>query len=189
VAPPPEFAGRTLAEYLASRGRADSLGEIVDALIALQASGGFTAVVEAMDPADVEALLQHPAAMVSSDGDLVSPGVGFPHPRSYGAFPRVFAHYVRERGVLTLEDAVARMTTRPAQALGLEDRGAVKVGHVADLVVFDADRIADKARFTDPHHYSEGVVHLFVNGVAVIDDGATTGARPGVPIRRRSSSP
>jgi N-acyl-D-amino-acid deacylase len=180
----PDFVGRTLADYLSEHGHGDSLDDIVDALIALQAAGGFTAIVEAMSEADVEAFLRHEAAMVSSDGDLVRLGVGFPHPRSYGAFPRVLARYVRERGVLTLEEAIAKMTSVPARALGLVDRGILRDSAFADVVVFDAATVTDRGTFTAPHQYADGIVHLFVNGQAVIADRALTGLRPGTPIRR-----
>lgn len=180
----PEFMGRTLADYLAARGVTESVDAIIDALITLQLAGGFTGIVEAMSETDVEAFLRHPAGMVSSDGDLVTIGAGFPHPRSYGAFPRVIARYVDQRHVLTLESAIARMSGRPARALGLRDRGLLRAGLIADIVVFDRARFVDKATFTDPHHHAEGVVHLFVNGAAVIQDGALTRARPGRAIRR-----
>lgn len=180
----PEFVGRTLADYLAAQGREESPDAIIEALITLQAAGGFTAIVEAMNDDDVVALLRHDAGMVSSDGDLVRPGVGFPHPRSYGAFPRVLGHYVRERQVLTLPQAIARMTSAPARVLGLVDRGALRTGHYADVVVFDAARIIDRGTFTEPHQYPLGMVHVFVNGAAVLRDGTPTGARPGRALRR-----
>jgi N-acyl-D-aspartate/D-glutamate deacylase len=184
----PDFTGRTLADYLTAHGAAGSLDAIIDALITLQRDGGFTATVEAMNERDVEAFLRHPSSMVSSDGDLVLPGIGFPHPRSYGAFPRVIARYVNTRHVLSLESAIAKMTGAPARALGLRDRGVLRVGMAADIVVFDRARFVDKATFTDPHHYAEGVVDLFVNGTAVIRDGALTGQRPGRAIRRPGAS-
>lgn len=180
----PEFTGRTLADMLAVRGVPESLDAIIDALIALQRDGGFTATFEAMSERDIDAFLRHPAAMVSSDGDLVTPGTGFPHPRSYGAFPRVLARYVGERGVLSFESAIAKMSGIPARSLGLRDRGLLRVGMAADIVVLDRARFRDVATFTDPHHYAEGVVDLFVNGQAVILDGAMTGARPGRALRR-----
>jgi len=182
----PEFAGRTLADYLRAKGKPETIDNVVDALIDLQAAGGFTAIVHAMSDRDIDAFLSHPAATVSTDGDLVTIGQGFPHPRSYGAFPRVLSLYVRDRHLLTLEAAIAKMTRVPAQILGLTNRGLLKVGANADIVVFDEARIADKATFTDPHHYSEGVSYLFINGTAVLDSARTTGARPGVAIRRRA---
>ncbi|HMS02925.1 MAG TPA: amidohydrolase family protein, partial [Gemmatimonadaceae bacterium] len=184
----PEFVGRTLADYLAATGRGESIADIADALVTLQADGGFTAIVEAMSEADVERLHAHEAGMVSSDGDLVRPGQGFPHPRSYGAFPRVLARYVRERGVLTLEQAIAHMTGVPARTFGLVDRGVLRAGAFADLVVFDAATIADRGTFTEPHQYPVGVWHVFVNGEAVMRGGALTGARPGRALRRPASS-
>jgi N-acyl-D-amino-acid deacylase len=141
---------------------------------------------EAMSERDIEAFLRHPASMVSSDGDLVTPGIGFPHPRSYGAFPRVIARYVSERGVLSFESVIAKMTGVPARALGLQDRGLLRPGMAADLVVFDRARFVDRATFADPHHHAEGVVHLLVNGQVVIRDGVLTGARPGQALRRRA---
>ncbi len=185
----PALQGRTLADYLATRGVPESVDAIIDALITLQRDGGFTGIVEAMSERDIEAFLRHPASMVSTDGDLVTPGVGFPHPRSYGAFPRVIARYVGERQLLSFESAISKMTSVPARTLGLSDRGIVRRGMVADLVVFDRARFIDRATFTDPHHYAEGVTQLFVNGVAVIRDGALTGARPGRTIRRPDPRP
>ena len=179
-----EFAGRTLADWLAARGTPESLDAIIDALIVLQRDGGFTGIVEAMSERDIEAFLRHPSAVVSSDADLVTPGVGFPHPRSYGAFPRVIARYVGARHVLTLPAAIAKMTGVPARTLGLSDRGVLRAGMVADVVVFDLRRFADRATYTDPHHQSEGVVHLLVGGEMVIRDGGLTGARPGRVLRR-----
>ncbi|AMW05329.1 N-acyl-D-amino-acid deacylase family protein [Gemmatimonas phototrophica] len=180
----PQFVGKTLADYLAAKGLPLSLDAAIDALIAMQRAGGFTATVEAMSEQDIEAFLRHDVAMVSTDGDLVTPGKGFPHPRSYGAFPRVLAHYVGQRRLMPLEAAIAKMTSVPARTLGLTDRGVIRPGAIADLVLFTPATFADKATFTDPHHYAEGVVHLFINGQAVIRDGQLTGARPGRPIRR-----
>jgi N-acyl-D-amino-acid deacylase len=180
----PRLTGRTLADHLRALGRPLTLDEGFEALIALQAAGGFTGVFYAMADQDLDAFLQHPMASVSSDGDLVTPGVGFPHPRSYGAFPRVLSRYVRERHVLTLESAIHKMTGVPASMIGLPQRGLLRDGNYADIAIFDAERIMDRATYADPHHYAEGVVHLFVNGTAVLRDGALTTARPGVAIRR-----
>jgi N-acyl-D-amino-acid deacylase len=176
--------GKTLADHLAANGKPLTLDAGFDALIALQAAGGFIGIFSGMSEPDVAALLQHPRAMVSSDGDLVTLGVGFPHPRSYGAFPRVLARYVRERKLLSLESAIQKMTGIPAAMFGLPQRGLLREGYFADVVIFNAATITDNATFTDPHHYATGVVHLFVNGRTTISRGTPTGARPGVPIRR-----
>ncbi len=176
--------GRTLADHLRHIGEPLTLDAGFDALITLQAAGGFTGVFYGMADQDLDEFLRHPMAAVSSDGDLVTPGVGFPHPRSYGAFPRVLAHYVRERRALTLEAAIHKMTDVPARQIGLPDRGVLRAGAFADIAVFDAATISDVATYADPHHYSTGITHLLVNGVAVLQRGTLTRNRPGRPIRR-----
>jgi dihydroorotase/N-acyl-D-amino-acid deacylase len=114
-------------------------------------------------------------------------GEDAPHPRSYGTFARVLGRYVREQNVLSLEDAVRKMSSFPATRAGIHDRGLLRPGMKADVVVFDADRIADKATFTQPHAYAEGVSHVLVNGVLVVDGGKVTKATPGKVLRMRSA--
>jgi N-acyl-D-aspartate/D-glutamate deacylase len=181
----PELAGRTLADHLDRIGQPRTIDAAVEALIALQLDGGFIGVFTGMDEGDIERFIRHPRAMFETDGDLVEPGTGYPHPRSYGAFPRVLARYVRERRTLTLVDAVRRMTAMPAAWLAQTDRGTLQVGKAADVVVFDPDAIIDRAQYTDPHHYAEGVVHVLVNGQFVLRDGAMTRAKPGRFLPRR----
>jgi N-acyl-D-aspartate/D-glutamate deacylase len=105
--------------------------------------------------------------------------LSLPHPRAYGTFARILGYYVREEKILSLEDAVRKMASLPAQTLGLVDRGRVAPGFYADLVVFDPERIRDRATYTEPHQLAEGVVHVLVNGVPVIQNGRHTGAKPG----------
>ena len=181
--------GRTLADYLTDRGRPVSVAAAVDALIELQLKGGFVGIFHAMDERDVVRIMQHRLAMFDSDGDLVEPSAGFPHPRSYGAFPRVLGHYVRERHALTLEGAIRKMTSMPAQWWGQSERGLLKPGFFADVVVFDAARIADRSTYTDPNHYAEGVLDVVVNGVLVLKDGNLTRATPGRFLARGRSPP
>jgi N-acyl-D-amino-acid deacylase len=145
-----------------------------------------------MSEENVEAKLAHPLSIVCSDGGARAPygplSEGTPHPRTYGAFPRVLGKYVRERGVLPLETAIHKMTQMPAERLGLVDRGVLAPGLRADLVAFDPDRVIDRATFEDPHQYPDGIPHVWVGGEAVIYDGEHTDARPGRsarPIRRR----
>ncbi|MEZ4415940.1 MAG: amidohydrolase family protein [Gemmatimonadota bacterium] len=180
----PELTGRTLADFLADRGRPPTVPEAVDALIELQLEGGFIGIFFGMDEADIDRFMRHLGAMFETDGDLVEPGVGYPHPRSYGSLPRVLGHYVRERGVLSLEEAVHRMTEMPAAWLAQERRGTLAAGRAADVVVFDPVAIANRSEYTDPHHYAEGVVHVLVNGAFVLEQGAMTGARPGRFLER-----
>ncbi|HEY8131960.1 MAG TPA: amidohydrolase family protein, partial [Thermoanaerobaculia bacterium] len=106
-----------------------------------------------------------------------------PHPRSYGTFVRVLGRYVREKKLLTLEEAVRKMTSLPAARVGLRDRGLLRPGMKADLVVFDPATVADTATFENPHQYAVGVSYVIVNGVVVVDDAKVTGARPGRVLR------
>jgi N-acyl-D-amino-acid deacylase len=181
---PAGFAGRTLADYVLANDGSATLSAGLDALIELQGTGGFTANFDAMDERDVEAFLRHPQSCISADGDLVRFGEGRPHPRSYGAFPRVIARYVRERRVLTLETAIRKMTGMPAAILGLVDRGLLRSGYRADVVVFDPEQIADTATFAVPHQYAVGIRQVLVNGQFVVKNGAPTGGRPGRALRR-----
>jgi N-acyl-D-amino-acid deacylase len=141
-----------------------------------------------MSPENVERVLRHPLVMVGSDGASMAPvgkaAAARPHPRSYGTFPRVLGMYARERGIFDLPTAVRKMTSRPADQIGLADRGRIARGKRADLVAFDAARVRDTATFEDPHRYPEGIVHVLVNGVPVVERGAHTGARPGRALRR-----
>jgi N-acyl-D-amino-acid deacylase len=128
---------------------------------------------------DVDTILRYPNAMVASDGGVVEFGRGQPHPRSYGTNARVLADFVRARGLLTLEEAIRRMTSLPARTFGFLDRGLVRPGFVADLVLFDPARVDDRATFNDPHQYSEGFDYVLVNGVPVVAKGELTDERPG----------
>ena len=132
-----------------------------------------------MDESDLEAFLRSPRVMIGSDG-----GIHIAHPRGAGTFPRVLARYVRERGVISLESAIHKMTGMPARRLGLTDRGRIDAGAKADLVVFDAATIADRATALAPDLAPVGIVHVLVNGVAVVCDGRPTAARPGRALRR-----
>jgi N-acyl-D-amino-acid deacylase len=142
-------------------------------------------VVFTMDEADVRTVMAHPTTMIGSDG---VPAAGSkPHPRLYGCFPRVLGHYVRDEGVLDLATAIHRMTGMPAAKFRLADRGAIRPGAFADLVIFDPARIGDTATYDDPRRFPEGIRAVYVNGVAVARDGAHTGARPGRALRRGRS--
>ena len=137
------------------------------------------------DDDDVETLMVQPWMMTSSDGGLVPMNEGVPHPRSYGAFARKIRLYVKEKGTVSLEQAIRSMTSLPAQVFGMPDRGVLRAGAIADIVVFDVEDVRDVAEYIDPHHYSEGMVHVFVNGQAAIKDGAFTGVRAGRVLQKR----
>jgi N-acyl-D-amino-acid deacylase len=135
-----------------------------------------------MSEPDVELALKQPWVGIGSDGAAVNPSMTFmgrPHPRFYGTFPRVLGVYVREKGVLTLPDAVRKMTSLPAQIMGLQDRGLLRPGMAADLTIFDPETVRDRATFEDPSQYPAGIPYVIVNGVVVIDQGQHTGAKPG----------
>lgn len=182
LAADPDYNGKTLADLAKDRGLAGTPEDAIQLLIELQLKGGFTAIYHVMDEADVVRILQHPLAMIETDGDPVGFGDGFPHPRTYGAFPRVLARYVREQKVITLEDAVRRMTSLAADQIGQTERGRLAEGMFADITVFDAETIADKATFDEPHQYAVGIRHVVINGAPVIRSGALTGAMPGRPL-------
>ena len=172
--PHPEAAGRDLKEVAAEMKL--SPDEAIEAL--LPAGGIFFA----MDEEDVRRILSYRHAMIGSDG---LPHDVHPHPRLWGTFPRVLGHYARETGLFPVEEAVRKMTSLSAARFGLKDRGAIRAGAYADLVVFDPDTVIDAATFDDPKQPAKGIETVFVNGRLVWQDGAHTGARPGRALRRQ----
>jgi len=132
-----------------------------------------------MSDEDVERILAHPTTMVGSDGAVVVFGQANPHPRSYGTFARVLGMYVRERKTLTIEEAVRKMSSFPAARLRITDRGILRPGMKADIVIFDPATVRDTATFQKPHSYAEGFSQVLVNGEIVFENGAMTKARPG----------
>jgi dihydroorotase/N-acyl-D-amino-acid deacylase len=177
--------GKTLHDWAARRGVGESLEAAAKLVLEGELNGGASMVYHVIDEGDVRRIMAHPQTMVASDGRLSLPGEGVPHPRAYGTFPRVLGHYVREQRVLTLEQAVRKMTGMPARRLGLEGKhGCIDAGCVADLAIFDEARVGSPATFTDPHHYAVGIPFVIVNGVVVVDDGVFGAARPGRVTRR-----
>ncbi len=181
--PRPELAGRTLAEIAAGT---DPLETALDLILESEAQAAM--VHFCMDEGDVAAILRHPHTAIVTDAEALAVdgplAEGVPHPRAYGTYPRVLARYVRERGLLSWEEAVRKMTSLPAARLGLRDRGVVREGAFADLVVLDPETIADTATFTRPHRYPAGIRHVLVNGQLAVADGELTAARPGRVLRR-----
>lgn len=185
--------GKSLADILAGREIEPTVAAAADLVMEIVERGGARAIYHAMDERDVERIMRHPATAIGSDGGVSVFGAGVPHPREYGAFARVLGRYVRERGVLTLEEAVRKMSGATAARLGLQDRGLLREGFFADVAVFDPERVIDRATFEQPHQYAAGVEYVLVNGVLVVDGGEHTGARPGRvlygPGRRQESAP
>ncbi|MBO2463179.1 N-acyl-D-amino-acid deacylase family protein [Actinomadura violacea] len=176
------FTGRSLAEIGAEIGT-DPAEAALELLAAHNAT--VSIVNHAMSAADVSAVLAHPLVSVASDGwTLAASGDGRPHPRSFGTFARVLGRYVRQDRLLSLPEAVRKMTSLPAARLGLADRGEIRPGRVADLAVFDPGAVVDNSDFADPWRLATGVRHVLVRGVPVLRDGTATGARPGRVLRR-----
>jgi dihydroorotase/N-acyl-D-amino-acid deacylase len=178
------LGGKTLADVARSRGKDASPEDGAEAALWIAEQGDCGKVLRnQISEADIERILKHPATMIASDGDIPAglddTKAGLPHPRSYGTFARVLAVYVRERKLITLEEAVRKMSSFPAQRLGLLDRGSIQTGFKADVVVFDPARVRDVATYDNPHRYAEGVALVIVNGQIVFEDGVMTAARPG----------
>ena len=172
--------GKRLSELGRERGL-DPLDAALELI--LDEGGGAYMVLFQLDEKDLRRALVHPGVMIGSDGSSLAPygelGTGKPHPRSYGTFPRVLGRYTREERLLSLPQAIHKMTGMPARRLGLRDRGTIRVGARADLVVLDPRRVADVATFEEPHRYPSGIEHVLVNGRFVIKDGEHTGSLPG----------
>ncbi|HSH74246.1 MAG TPA: D-aminoacylase [Longimicrobiales bacterium] len=177
-----QYEGMRVAEIAEALGVADP-ADVVMELMAAE-GGSISGVFHTMSEDDVRLIMRQPWVAVASDGSAINlEAAGVPHPRNYGTVPRVLGHYVREEGVLGLEDAVRKMTSLPAQILGLGDRGQVREGFVADVAIFDPARIAETNSFENPKSYPIGIPYVLVNGTLVIDGGEHTGARPGRALR------
>jgi N-acyl-D-amino-acid deacylase len=179
------YIGKTIKDISENENR-DPFNVMCDLLI--DEKTRISIVVFGMDENDVRRVMKNPVGMVGSDGSAVSPegilGQGKPHPRFYGTFPRVIGYYVRE-GVISLPEAVRKMTSAPAQRLGIRDRGLIKEGFKADITIFDKDQVIDNATFTDPHNYPSGIFYVMVNGSLVIENGEHTGKLPGKALRHK----
>lgn len=175
----PDYEGMSIREIAALRGDADP----ADTCLALMAeeNGRIRGLFHTMSEEDVRLIMRQPWVAVASDGQAINMEnyPGLPHPRYYGTNARVLGHYVREERVLTLTDAVRKMTSLPAQILGLSDRGQIREGFMADIAIFDPQTVRATNSFESPRSYAEGIHYTIVNGVVVIDDGEHTGARPG----------
>ena len=181
-----DLEGKTLRDWATERGLEPTPLNGANLVIEAELAGGANAIYHVLDEGDVRRIMRHPQTMIASDGRLSTPGDGHPHPRAYGTFPRVLGRYARDEGVLTLEDAVRKMTGMPAARLGLDGRGTLAAGAFADVVVFDASTVADRATFEAPHQYPVGIDYVIVNGVIAVDAGRYLNLRPGRVLRRPS---
>lgn len=169
------LAGKNLRDLTGS----DDFEKAAEHVIRLQEQGGCSCIYHAISEEDVERIMRYPGTMVASDGGIPVFGQDVPHPRNYGTFARVLGRYVRERKILTLEDAVRRMTSLPASRFRIMDRGLLRPGMKADIAVFDAGTVIDKSEFGKPHQYAEGFTDVLVNGTPVLLNGRMQAARPG----------
>ncbi|WP_318308063.1 N-acyl-D-amino-acid deacylase family protein [Flagellimonas crocea] len=181
----PELEGKTLKYWCEQNNLEPTVENGADMVVKAQLNGGASCVYHAMAEEDVERIMKHPFTMIGSDGRLVEPGMGHPHPRWYGTFPRVLGRYVREKNVLELSEAIRKMTYLPAQSLSLSDRGLIKEGLKADITIFDPNTVIDKATFENPHQYSEGIDFVLINGGVAVDQGTFKDIKSGIVLRKQ----
>lgn len=185
----PSMAGRNLAEITLGRNMPVTLENAAETTLWIVEKGGAQGIFHAISEEDLQRILVHPATMVASDGEVAIFGRNHPHPRSYGTFVRALGVYAREKKLLPLETAVQKMSSFPAQRLGLLDRGVLRPGLKADIAVFDAARVRDTATFEKPHSYAEGVSLVIINGQVAFEGGTMTDARPGRVLYGQAKKP
>lgn len=190
--PDASYNGRTISEINNMLERSSTRDNEIQTIFDMMIDGGEAGVIQGasmvyhyMSVEDVDTIMRYSNAAVASDGGVPEFGVGNPHPRSYGTNARVLADFVRDRNILSLEEAIRRMTSLPARTFSFQDRGIIRPGFVADLVLFDPDTVTDRATFTDPHQYSEGFDYVIVNGTVAVADGDITDKRGGQFVGRR----
>lgn len=180
-----DIEGLSMTEISMQRGYQDEYAALFELLLDEKAE--VTMTMESMGNEDIERIMKGKYTMIGTDGSGVAPtGIlshGKPHPRHYGTYPRILGRYVREKNVLTLENAIYKMTGFPAQRLGLQDRGFLRLGYWADIVVFDPETVIDRATFMDPHQFSKGIHHVIVNGVSAVADNEQNKELPGHVLR------
>lgn len=171
--------GKNISEYNLMKGRKDKASEEAETIMDMIEKGGAQMVYFSMDENDLKNIMKYPYSMIASDAGIARFNSGVPHPRAYGTNSRVLGRYVRELRVITLEEAIRRMTSLPAQKFQLRDRGLIREGMAADIVVFDEKLVGDQSTFSKPHAYSTGFRYIIVNGKLVIEEGRHTGTRSG----------
>ena len=177
------FNGKSIAEITKLVKKKDDVTSQIDQIIDMYVAGGAGMVYHGMGEDDVKRIMQEPFTMIASDSGVHQNDDSVPHPRGYGNNARVLGHYVRELKLIALEDAVRKMTSLPAQTFGFQDRGLIREGFAADLVIFDENTINDRATYDKPHQFPVGISFVIVNGGVVLADNQVTEARPGVALR------
>jgi N-acyl-D-amino-acid deacylase len=178
------YNGKSILELSQLVKQDTSVDAQINLILDMYMAGDAQMVYHSMDEPDVERIMQEPFTMFASDAGPGNYGVGVPHPRGYGNNARVLGRYVREKKILGLEDAIRKMTSLPAQTFGLKNRGLIKEGYVADILLLDENMVADQATFEQPHQYARGFEYVLVNGQLVINQGQFTGALPGKAVRK-----
>lgn len=185
-APDTTYNGKNISEINKLKGRkATAMDEAETILDMVGAINRTQMVYFSMDEGDLMRILQYPFNMIASDAGIAKYGAGMPHPRAYGTNARVLGRYVRELKTIRLEEAIRKMTSLPAQKFNLRDRGLIREGMAADIVVFDEKQVGDAATYSGPHAYSKGFSYVLVNGEVVVEEGKHTGARSGQVLRRQ----
>lgn len=183
------YNGKSIEEINRMIGRKHKAKEEAQTIMDIAMNGGASAVFHGMSEEDVKRIMQYPFNMFASDASIRLFNVGMPHPRGYGTNARVLGKYVREEKVLTLEEAIRRMTSLPAQKFQLNDRGLIRKGMAADIVIFDEKTVTDKATFQQPHQYSKGFHYVLVNGVITLENEKHTGVRAGKALYGPGKNP
>jgi N-acyl-D-amino-acid deacylase len=175
----PSLNGLSLKQVAVKQRGSDSLDAQIEAARDMMIHGGASMVYHLMSDDDVDRIMKHAQVGIASDSSVLTPGDGVPHPRGYGNTVRVLGEYVRKRHVISLEEAVRKMTSLPAEHFRFAQRGLLKQGYAADVTIFDPATVSDAATFEKPHAYARGVPYVLVNGVVVVRNGEQTSARPG----------
>ncbi|MBA4054313.1 MAG: aminoacylase [Marivirga sp.] len=174
--------GKNISEINVIKGRKPKASDEVETILEMVGNGSAQMVYFSMDEADLKRIMQYPYNMFASDAGIIQFNSGVPHPRGYGTNARVLGQYVRTLNVIKLEEAIRRMTSLPAQKFQLRDRGLIREGMAADIVVFDEALVGDKSTFSNPHAYSAGFQYIIVNGQLVVEEGKHNGVRSGVVL-------
>lgn len=178
------YNGKSIEQVNLLKGRKHSAKEEAVTIMEMMEQGGAGMVFHGMGDEDVKAIMRYPFNMFASDASIRVYGSGNPHPRGYGTNARVLAKYVRDEQVISLEEAIRRMTSLPAQKFQLHNRGLLREGYAADIVVFDEKAVQDQSTYDKPHQYTTGFRYVLVNGAVTVDQGSHTGARAGATLRR-----
>jgi N-acyl-D-amino-acid deacylase len=176
------YNGKSITEINKLMGRKAKAPYEAETIMDMVEKGGAQMVYHSMNEDDVKYIMKYPFCMAGADAGVPIPGKGMPHPRGYGTNARILGRYVRDAKVISLEEAIRRMTSLAAQKFQLKGRGILKEGMAADIVIFDEATVNDKATFEQPHQYSVGFQYILVNGKLVVEDGKHTGARSGMAL-------